>query len=66
MSDIKSAYKSVALAVWQSLVQQYPDELVEEDSDDLETLNQVLHADSSSQNITKQQAVENPVSSEQD
>ncbi len=66
MSDIKSAYKSVALAVWQSLVQQYPDEVLEEDSDDLETRNKGIHADSSSQNITQQQAVENPVSSEQD
>ena len=64
MSDIKSAYQAVALAVWQRLVQQYPDELVEQDSDDLEKFDQVRHADSKGQNMIRQQTVEGSVSSE--
>ena len=57
MSDIKSAYKAVALAVWQRLVQQDPDELVEQDSDDLEGIEQVRHPDNPSKQIIGQESV---------
>ncbi|NEP59911.1 MAG: hypothetical protein F6K31_23385 [Symploca sp. SIO2G7] len=66
MSGLKSAYQAVALAVWQKLVQQYPEELVEENWDDLEELDEVNHADSNGQNLTRQPVGEKPVSSEQE
>ena len=49
MSDIKSAYKAVALAVWQRLIEQ--------DLADLEELNQIRPADSKIPSITPQASV---------
>jgi|GEM_PF-5568771 len=57
MSDIKSAYQAVALAVWQSLVQKYPEEPVEQDANDLEEFEQVRHADSNGQNFAQPESL---------
>ena len=49
MSDIKSAYQAVALAVWQRVV--------EGDWADLEGLNPINHTDSKVKNSTQQASV---------